>query len=164
MRWLSAGLAVESAKDYAPKKGEPDYQRKSDVPWIRRFAEAGGKVIVSGNTDMAKQPHERKALVEAGLVTIFFEPQWSKWPFFRKCSLLIHWWPAIVQTAKSAKPGTFWRVPSDFNPSGVLRQIPNEDAQLQKIARQLAQRDGKRAERRKKRAAGEQAELDFDGA
>ena len=136
LQWLSGGLIVESAKDYTPRKSDLDYQKNNDVPWIKRFAEAGGKVIISGNTDMKKQPHERLALVETGMVTIFFEDQWSKWPFFRKCALLLHWWPAIVKTAKTAKPGSFWHVPCEWREEGVLRAVPNDDAKLTKMERQ----------------------------
>jgi len=77
LKWLTAGLTVESAKDYTPQKDDPDYKKKNDEPWIKRFAQAGGKVIISGNTAMKKQPHERLALIETGMVTIFFEGKWS---------------------------------------------------------------------------------------
>jgi hypothetical protein len=89
-RNLSAGLSLESAKDYAPQKGDSDYVRKNDVPWLKRFARAGGRVVISGNTRMRRNEHERRALVELGLVTIFFEPPWGNWTFYPKCSLLLH--------------------------------------------------------------------------
>jgi hypothetical protein len=62
LKWLTEGLTVQSAKDFTPRKGDPDYRKNDDVPWIKRFAEAGGQVIISGNTAMKKQPHERLAL------------------------------------------------------------------------------------------------------
>ena len=86
LRWLSDGLTVKSAADYTPKRGDPDYDKNNDAPWIRRFAADGGSAIISGDTNMRRQPHERLALVQQGMVTIFFEPKWSKWVFFRKCS------------------------------------------------------------------------------
>jgi hypothetical protein len=163
LQWLFGGLIIETAKDYTPKKGDPDYAKNNDVPWITRFAEAGGRVIISGNTDMKSQAHERLALVEQGMVTIFFEGQWSKWPFFRKCALLLHWWPAIVKTAKSSEPGTFWHVPCDWSEDGALRSVPNGDAKLIKLARQMAQREVKRAARRVRRLS-EQPNLDLENS
>lgn len=149
LRTLTSGLMIEKAEDYTPKKGDTDYLAKNDVPWVTRFANAGGKVVISGDTRMKSRPHERLALVQAGMVTIFFEPQWSSWPFFRKCSLLIHWWPEIAKTAKVAKPSTFWHVPAHWN-EGTLRQVSNEDQKLVKMQRQLKMRDVVRAMRRKK--------------
>lgn len=163
LRWLSGGLEVESAADYTPKKTDPDYVKNNDVPWIKRFAAADGKVIISGNTDMKKQPHERLALVEQGMVTIFFEPQWSSWPFFRKCALLLHWWPAIIKTAKTAKPGTFWHVPCDWKADGSLRAVSSGDAKLTKIERQKAQQATVRARRKLARKNPDQPGLPLDG-
>ncbi|MCP3397147.1 hypothetical protein [Bradyrhizobium sp. CCGB20] len=103
---ISGKFEVESAKDYSPTKDDPDYVPHSDVPWVKRFAAAGGKAIISDNTDMKRQPHERLALIECGMIVIFFESQWSGWKFFRKCALLLHWWPEIAMKLKRAKPGS----------------------------------------------------------
>ena len=121
LQWLASGLKIESAKDYTPRKGEPDYKRKNDVPWIKRFADAGGRVIISGDTAMKNQPHERLALVEQGLVTIFFDRTWCNLPFFRKCAILLHWWPAVIATARTAKKGTFWQIPATYSDKTGLR-------------------------------------------
>ena len=63
-RQLTGGLAVEKAKDYAPKPGDEDYLKGNDVPWIRRFAKGGGKIIITGDTEMISVPHERLALLQ----------------------------------------------------------------------------------------------------
>jgi hypothetical protein len=162
LKWLASGLKVESAKDYTPRRGDPDFKRRNDVPWIKRFADAGGRVIISGDAAMKNQPHERLALVEQGLVTIFFDRSWCNLQFFRKCSILLHWWPVVVATAKTAKKGTFWQIPATYGDGTTLRQVPNGDAQLEKIDRQLAQRDSVRAERARKRAHI-QPRFDFEG-
>jgi hypothetical protein len=41
------GLTIESAHDYTPVPGDADYQKNSDVPWVKRFAAAGGRVIIT---------------------------------------------------------------------------------------------------------------------
>jgi hypothetical protein len=162
-QWLIAGLVIERAKDYTPKKGDPDYLKNDDVPWIKRFSAAGGKIIISGNTKMKTRPHERMALVQEGMVTIFFESQWSNWKFHRKCALLLHWWPHVVKTVKTAKPGTFWHVPCDWKEDGKLRAVSNEDGKLTKIQRQIAARDYVRKRRRAGALAAAQGKLDFEG-
>jgi hypothetical protein len=77
LKSILGNFEIESAVDYTPRKDDPDYLRKNDVPWIKRFAAAGGKVIISGNTQMKFVPHERLALVQAGMIVIYFENQWN---------------------------------------------------------------------------------------
>jgi hypothetical protein len=83
---------------------------------------------------MKNVPHERKALNELGFVVIFFESKWSNWPFFRKCALLLHWWPEVARTIKKAKPG-FWHIPCNYPEKGKLRQVPSEDPKHLKYER-----------------------------
>ena len=143
---LSAGLDIRSAADYTPEEGQPDHSYRNDAPWISRFAADGGRVIISGDTAMKSRPHERLALVELGMVTIFFESQWSQWKFFKKCSLLLHWWPEIIKTIGKAQPGTFWHIPSHWQ-DGFLRQVSNEDQKLVRIEKQRSARKTVRTKR-----------------
>jgi hypothetical protein len=87
---FTRGLSIESAIDYTPKPGDSDYLPKNDVPWIKRFASAGGKVVISGNTAMRRVSPERLALVEEGMIVIFFEDSWNNKRFFTKCAFLMH--------------------------------------------------------------------------
>jgi hypothetical protein len=135
---LNANLVLQSAKLYYPKPEDSDYLRRNDAPWVKRFAASGGKVVISGNTRMKIVPHERLALVEQGMVVIFFDGNWNNWDFFKKCSLLIHWWPAIVRQLKTAKPSSFWHVPAiwPIKDGSKLRPVANEDLRLLKMERE----------------------------
>lgn len=159
-QFVAKGLSVHSAKEFTPRKGDADYARRNDVPWIKRFAEGGGKVIISGDAEMRRQPHERLALLEAGMVVLFFDAQWSKWPFFRKMALIMNWWPKIVDTARGASPGTFWRVPCSWGEDAALREISTQDKRLIKRQRQLEAQPAVRAAR-EKRKNPLQSDLDF---
>jgi hypothetical protein len=132
---ISGTFVIESAKQYTPKRGDSDYVPSSDVPWLKRFALAGGKAVISGNTDMKRQPHERLALIECGFIVIFCESQWSNWKFFPKCALLLHCWPVIAAKLKRAPAGSFWHIPCNWPEKGKLRKISNEDPRLLKIER-----------------------------
>lgn len=151
---LAKGISLKKAQDYYPALDDPDHARKNDAPWIRRFAADGGKVVISGNTKMQTVPHERLALVQTGLVTIFFDGKWSGWKFCRKCSLLMHWWPVILDTTKKGRPG-FYMVPMAWPEEGraKLKVIPTADLKLEKIERQLAAREGIQRERQQRREA-----------
>lgn len=162
---LSANLKIEKAQDYYPNIGDVDFLRRNDAPWIQRFAKAGGKVVISGNTKMRSVPHERLALVREGMVVIFFENAWNNWDFFAKCSLLLHWWPTIIKKLKTAKPGSFWRIPGTWPPKGKcnLLEISNKDLRLLKIEGQKAAQPKVRASRDRKRKVQGQNDLFPEG-
>jgi hypothetical protein len=164
LKRLTGGLIIETSKDYAPNKNDADYVEGSDAPWIKRFARAGGSVIVSGDTDMMSQPHERLALLEEGMIVIFFGSQWANWRFFRKCALLLHWWPVITTKVKRAKKGTFWRVPTSWpeEGEGKLQSVSTKDRRLVKIERERAAQPQIAAKRKARREASTQPSL-FDG-
>ena len=134
LRKITGDFEIKSAVDYTPKPGDADFIPNSDVPWLKRFAADGGKVVISGNTAMKNVPHERMALIELKFVVIFFESQWSNWKFFRKCALLLHWWPVVARTIKRAKPG-FWHIPCNWAEKGRLRQVSTEDPKRLKFER-----------------------------
>ena len=134
---LLASVQIEAAKDYAPSKDDPDYKEGSDAPWIRRFAESGGRCIISGDTDMMWEPHERLALVEAGMMVFFFSSRWSNWPFFQKCSLLMFWWPTIIKRMKQGKKG-FWKIPASWSDKAKLQSVTTQNRHELKVRRQRA--------------------------
>ena len=78
-------------------------------------------------------------------MVFFFENQWSRWKFFRKCALLLHWWPIIAAKIKRAKAGSFWHIPSSWPEKGKLRAISNEDPRQLRIERKHAARRGKKS-------------------
>ena len=84
-RFIDIDLVL--AKDYRPD-GE-----KGDEHWVKRFANDGGQVIISGDTRLHSRLHEVAALVEAAMITYCFERAWSTGNFFTKSAMLLHWWP-----------------------------------------------------------------------
>lgn len=103
-------ITIVKARDYAPAKDDPDYIRKSDVPWIRRYKADGGRLIVSGNTRMVEVPQELLALQQCGMVVFFFPPVWNGWRAPRKMALLLVWIERIVSLGRLAKAGMLYRI------------------------------------------------------
>ena len=139
---LTGSFEIYSAKDFTPSPGDADYVAGSNSPWINRFYKAGGRVIISGNTDMRNIPHERLALTECGMLVIFFETKWNQWGFFDKSGHFLHWWPKIAAKARLGKKGTFWAVPSNWNAQrdgkpGRLRKVSNRDPKELKLERRV---------------------------
>jgi PIN like domain len=148
LKKLTGNFIIESAKKYTPDRSDEDYQPKNDVPWIKRFYQAGGRVIISGNTDMLFVPHERLALIECGMLVIFFSEKWNNWGFFDKCAHLMHWWPLIAAKARRGKKATFWCVPLNWaaRSNGKLRRVSSrdpKDLKLEKQAKSKATREKK---------------------
>jgi hypothetical protein len=146
LKKLIGSIEVTSAADYAPKRGDADYRPKNDEPWIKRFAADGGKVIISGDTRMRHVPHERLALIQAGMLVFFFDGKWSEWGFFHKCSLLIHHWPAISTRVKRTKSAAFWQIPLSWSEKAKLRRASLDDPKKLKLERKSK---AKRAARKK---------------
>jgi hypothetical protein len=146
LKKLTGNFTIESAKDYTPKPQDHDYLPKNDVPWIRRFSRAGGQIV----------PHERLALIECGMIVIFFESRWNNWGLFDKCALLMHWWPIIASKVKRARKGSFWHVPLSWTAShaGKLRAVSNRDPQELKLERRAkAAATGKTIKRKRAKRA-----------
>ena len=146
------GIVVKQAQEYYPRADDPDYSAKDDAPWIRRFAADGGRAIVSSDRRMLTKPHEKLALVQSGLVVIFFSGAWYDWKFCAKSALILHWWPTIMEAVSSAEPG-FYRVPIAWPAEGAaqLKQVPTHDLKMIKIDYQKSQGEAVRKARQKRR-------------
>ena len=151
-RRISGNFEIRAAAEYTPKLNDADYLPKNDVPWLKRFADDGGKVVISGDTNMKHRAHERLG----GFIVIFFEPQWSKWKFWRKCALLINWWPVIAAKIRRARKASFYHVPCNWVEDGKLRWVSNKDPKLLKIERRASAA-------RKRRAVNKPAPKPGDG-
>jgi hypothetical protein len=90
---------------------------------------------------MMSVPHERLALLDEGLIVLFFENRWNNWKFFTKCALLLLWFPAIAKTVKIAAPKTFWRIPSIWDEKAKLRPQSTGDPKLEKRERKQSIRE-----------------------
>ncbi len=134
LRRAMGSFTIVSARTYTPTVTEDDYVKDSDVPWLGRFAKDGGRVVISGDMNMMDSPHEQLALQRAGFIVIFFERKWSEWDFFRKSSLLLHYWRHIAKTVKRSSPGTIYRVPGHWREDGELQDVTPGKKEISKDA------------------------------
>lgn len=133
LRKASSGLIFCSARNYAPSMTKQSLVRKSDVPWLDKFAADGGRAIITGDVRMRQKPHELLTLTTHGFVVIFFEKSWGGWDFYKKTSLIVHWWEVICQKLKGAEKGTHWVVPSRWPVA------PKDDFELRNVSVGLLQ-------------------------
>lgn len=105
-----AKIEVVGAVDYV------EAPSRSDVPWLRKFAEDGGKALITGDKGMRSRVHERKALLDLGLIVFFLPPKWNNETFMDRAAFLLRWWSVIVECAQTSGPSTCWEVPYIWTP------------------------------------------------
>ncbi|MBW6396793.1 hypothetical protein KPL78_02990 [Roseomonas sp. HJA6] len=114
-RHLFRGIEIVSAKDYAPRPNDSDYVKNSDAPWIKRYRDAGGRIIVSGDVSMNEKPAELLALIENKQVVFYFPTKWNSWKFPRKSAFLLVWFERIIKFSRTAKPRSLYRIPERWS-------------------------------------------------
>lgn len=77
-----------------------------DVEWIRKLAEEGNWVIISGDYRISKNAHEREAWRQSGLTAFFLAKGWTNLPPLMQHSKLASVIEDICEKAERAKPGT----------------------------------------------------------
>ncbi len=99
---------IVSAKEYVAA------EKEGDVPWLKKFASAGGKVIISGDVRMRSRQHERLALQQGGFTAFYFTGAWSQKNNFVKSAMLLFWWPKIQQYIEKIEKPKIWEVPCQW--------------------------------------------------
>lgn len=110
-----------------------------DEIWVRRFANAGGEAIVSGDAAMTKRPHEIVAINETGLRLVVLDERWPRQKKHIQISYLFYWWPHIEAALALAGVGKCLKVPWGWgDPTGAIKPLPID---LQKAYKQIKRRD-----------------------
>lgn len=90
--------------------------KTKDPNWIRAFANEDGTAIVSGDPNILQNWPDLVAYTESGLISFFPPPAFAKLKGFGRASLIIRWWPAIVEKIKLSQRGDRWRIPMTWTP------------------------------------------------
>ena len=103
------GLHVDWVRDIHPPSTK-------DPSWISQFAAEGGNAIVSGDANILQHWPDLIAYMESGLVSFFPPPSFDKLKGYGQASLILRWWPCIVEKIKVSSPGDAWRLPMSWTP------------------------------------------------
>ncbi|MCH8183916.1 MAG: hypothetical protein IID55_12090 [Proteobacteria bacterium] len=71
-----------------------------DTEWIGALGSEGSWIIISGDTQIQKKPHERKAWKDSGLTLFVFTKGWTEANFWEQAWRLFRWWPDIMKHAE----------------------------------------------------------------
>jgi len=113
------GCEFVAARDYH-HAGDP---KDDDRPWLKRYAAAGGRVVITADRKMRGRLHERAALMQAGFVVLFLGPAWHEFDRMGKVASLIRWWPRMERHAALAPASTFWVVPCNWQLAGDFEEV-----------------------------------------
>jgi PIN like domain len=104
-----SGLAVSWVRDFHPPKTD-------DPTWLRAFSEDGGNAILSGDPNILQHWPNLIAYIESGCIGFFPPSSFGELKGFGQASLLIRWWPAIIEKTKLSQRGDCWRLPRSWTP------------------------------------------------
>ena len=94
----------------------------SDVEWINALAADGGWCVVSQDR-LTKNPLEKEALRQSGLVAFIMAKGWVKYEGWEKAWRLVRWWPRIMEQANLVEGGAVFEVPIKFVGKGKFKPI-----------------------------------------
>ena len=83
----------------------------TDPEWIRGLKTENDWVIVSGDTRIIKTPELKAEWLSSGLTAFFLSTGWMNIGYWPQVSLLIRWWPSILEQARLVERGTGFEVP-----------------------------------------------------
>lgn len=101
---LSPGHTLHTVDDYEARGVD-------DQIWVRRFADAGGEAIVSGDYMMTQRAAEVVAIARTGLRLVVLDQKWPRAPKHLQMSYLFFWWPHIENVLAGAASGQCFKVP-----------------------------------------------------
>ncbi|HWA85893.1 MAG TPA: hypothetical protein VG710_06705 [Opitutus sp.] len=90
----------------------------SDEVWMRALADEPGWVIVSGDLQIRKNPHEVKAWQEAGHTTFFLKKGWIDLKFWDQAWKFAKVFPELLATAERARKGSAFFI----TPNGKIEE------------------------------------------
>lgn len=88
----------------------------ADEDWFGRLDPNEQWVILTHDLQIKKRPQELAAWREQGHIVFFLAKGWSLTTFNERVSMLVRWWPTIVNTAENAQRGDGFQIPFRSTP------------------------------------------------
>jgi hypothetical protein len=113
-----------------------------DVSWITKFARAGGKAILTADTDFHKRHNQIMAVWDTGLAVVHFPAKWANSKCRMQAAHTLFWWERIEALLANAHPRQCWRVPWEFSTTGEFKQVKIDYDKARKKLQRAKQRTG----------------------
>ena len=116
---MSKGWELTHVRDH-------NQPRTADETWVPRFAQEGGKGLLSADRKMLARPHQILAIQASGLIGVFLDAKWAEAPRHAQAAHILWWWPRIEIAFAESAASQCWRVPFDFSAKAPLTKVtPN---------------------------------------
>lgn len=78
---------------------------------MRDLATRAALVIISGDVNISRNPHEIRTWKEAGHTIFFLKNGWTHLPLWEQAAKLFHLFPDIIKRAEKARRGAGFMIP-----------------------------------------------------
>jgi hypothetical protein len=92
-----------------------------DPEWIRGLGAESDWIIVSGDTRIIKSQGLRKEWQAARLTAFFLASGWMNVPYWTQVTLLVRWWPKILDQSSLVRRGSGFEVP--YRAPGTFKPV-----------------------------------------
>jgi hypothetical protein len=103
--------------EFAPASSEDEF-------WAVAFKRFGGQIVISGDKNIAKRPHQIAAFKQNGLISFFMLHGWSCMDLTFKVGHTVAWWPRIQNQLHECHAGDAFWVPM------ALRNVPFKKVEI----------------------------------
>lgn len=110
---LRGDAVVHQHDKFAPDAG--------DEAIVQALAEEGGWTILSGDLNLARLRHQRRALRGYKVTVFSLAPGWLDLPLWEQAAELLRRWPEIEREAEAAEPGAMVEIP--VSPTAGFRKL-----------------------------------------
>ncbi|MBL8706190.1 MAG: DUF5615 family PIN-like protein [Rhodospirillales bacterium] len=92
-----------------------------DESILQALAEEGGWTILSGDLNLARLRHQRRALRGYKVTVFSLAPAWLDLPLWEQAAKLVRRWPEIEREAAAVEAGTMVEIP--VSPAAAFRKL-----------------------------------------
>lgn len=116
---LNAGFKDAGYEFYwEPEFAPPD---STDEFWAAAFQRFGGSVVITGDKNIGRRPHQMLAFQQCQLTCFFCGGSWSGMDLAFKCGHLIRWWPEIRAIIERSEEQKSWWIPAGMQ--GAFKEV-----------------------------------------
>ncbi len=91
----------------------------TDTGWMTALGEEDGWAVVTADRKLRTRPHEKRALLDAGLIVFVLAPGWNQEPYWPKAAGIIRWMPSMIAAVTAFKPPALLSIPHTFTPATI---------------------------------------------
>lgn len=108
-----------------------------DEFWASAFRRFGGSIVIAGDKNIARRPHQIEAFKENDLICFFCDKRWASCDGTYKVAHIVYWWPRIENQLQLSKPKDCWWVPMAIA-AKEFRKVELPDHAKKKAAKRTA--------------------------